>query len=62
MSVILVLQSLQWEDDELEASMGDTGTSRPFSYGKLFKLNPKTHQMLLLPVWSAESPIQGQTC
>jgi hypothetical protein len=42
MSIIPVSGSLRWEDDEFEASRGYTVTSGPFSYGKLFELNPKT--------------------
>lgn len=47
MSVIPVLQSPGREDDEFEASVGYTVRSRLPSYGKFFKLNPRTGQMLL---------------
>lgn len=47
MSVIPVLGSLRWEDDEFGASMGYTVRSRLPSYGKFSKLNPRAHQMLL---------------
>lgn len=47
MSVIPVLGGLRWEDYEFAASMSYTVSSGPSSCGKFFKLNPRTHQMLL---------------